>query len=363
MADDKHIMQHIKNGNVKQVKKWLFTGGKKIGKLTTVAWKAGLRGNLKICLLLVRKGAKSKIILPEEIMKCNISKKEMKRKLAGEIKRNIVEACSINDHVHVLKRLKAVNFNQSDLVKSLNSACAHGSCESLEWLIAKLDLKGSEKIKWRFATVCSTGDLDSVIKNHDDHNKQISTEMLAHALNAASQSGKTNIIAWLLQNTDANINMKHHDVLPIIAASSYGHRNAVTFLVHQYADSTQLLKDIEEKKLKDTLLHLIISRDNGWTPLHEACDDGDEDKVDNLLGEITRNRNVSETCSQIDLQDSYGRTPLHLACRNGDLKIVQKFLSVFANTKIVNAWNETPGDEAKYTGNDWLTSHLKPTCK
>ena len=60
--------------------------------------------------------------------------------------------------------------------------------------------------------------------------------------------------------------------------------------------------------------------ENGWTPLHFACDEGHLPIVQYLLTRLLGRADLQTT-------DRDGRTPLHLACRNGHRDVVQYLLT------------------------------------
>ena len=55
---------------------------------------------------------------------------------------------------------------------------------------------------------------------------------------------------------------------------------------------------------------------NGYTPLHAACRNGNVDIVNSLL----------KCNSSVNLCDIYGYTPLHFTCTNGHTDVVQILL-------------------------------------
>ena len=61
---------------------------------------------------------------------------------------------------------------------------------------------------------------------------------------------------------------------------------------------------------------------------HEACKDGDLEKVEILISEAKLKGSI---LSIINAKDSIGRTPLHWASRNGHVKVMELLISYGAD--------------------------------
>ena len=83
-------------------------------------------------------------------------------------------------------------------------------------------------------------------------------------------------------------------------ATHSGHRDVAQLLIDRGADVNKADKD-------------------GWTPLYWACENGDTDVVEQLLG---------VPGIDVNKADWSGRTPLHMACEDGHTAVVEQLLEV-----------------------------------
>lgn len=84
------------------------------------------------------------------------------------------------------------------------------------------------------------------------------------------------------------------------------------------------------------ILELLISRgfslqmltNNGSSPLHEACRNGNSNAVQLILGQLRDADNTTDVLSALESKDKEGNTPLHLACRGGHINVVDTVMTI-----------------------------------
>ncbi|KAF3070112.1 Ankyrin-1 [Trichoderma lentiforme] len=117
----------------------------------------------------------------------------------------------------------------------------------------------------------------------------------------AAGNGQLNVVTYLLQDTEASLDIDSTDSqgqTPLWLAASRGYAPTAEFLVHQHADTT------------------IANEEDGWTPLHCAAQ-LDKREIIKLLSGIEDLR---------DIQDKEGRTALFLAAYAGNKEVVKELL-------------------------------------
>ena len=97
----------------------------------------------------------------------------------------------------------------------------------------------------------------------------------------------------------------------------------------------------QNKKEGAAILKLLVSRgfslqvltNNGSSPLHEACRNGNNDAVQLILGLLrdADNTKTTDLISALELKDREGNTPLHLVCRGGHVNVVNTLMTKCEN--------------------------------
>ena len=92
----------------------------------------------------------------------------------------------------------------------------------------------------------------------------------------------------------------------------------------------------QNKREGAAILDVLVSRgfslrsltNNGSSPLHEACRNGNTDAVQLISGLLNENaESTSHLLSALELKDKDGNTPLHLACRGGHVSVVNTLMT------------------------------------
>lgn len=86
----------------------------------------------------------------------------------------------------------------------------------------------------------------------------------------------------------------------------------------------------------------------GWTALHWAAADGDEELIHTLLAHR----------ANVNVGDSLGKTPLHVAAGEGQLKAVQALVAARANLNAADANGLTPLHHAVRRGDRDVVAYL-----
>ena len=99
--------------------------------------------------------------------------------------------------------------------------------------------------------------------------------------------------------------------------------------------NAQLAKEVVAKSgrrnVQDTLVPVRVLW-GGYTPLHEAAEDGDVSEVKELLSKGT----------EVDAKSNLGYTPLHKAAHGGHLEVVKELLAKGAEVDAKNYFGNTP---------------------
>ena len=202
-------------------------------------------------------------------------------------------------------------------------------------------------------------------------------------LTAACYRGHLNIVQWLVQNTDADVNKADkYGVTPLTVACEYGNIEVVNWLIENtlvdinkkgsgdrsplvsacynaWGNVTQILLveglvnqnvNIIDNR-RNSALHYTIwcNSDNGLTSLHRACLFGLQREVSQLIY-------VND--ASVNVQNNEGDTPLHLACLHGYSDIVEIVMMAGANETIANDNMLTAADLAKRKGHTNLLDLL-----
>ena len=241
------------------------------------------------------------ITRPDLPMKNNTSTYQLESYLKGlqvfPDQRNTSICCDISQPIIVdnhSENFKTFNAHLSQARCKLSAACANDQVDEIEHIVNK------------YTVLCSTisNTLIINIRNEDGE-----TPLIIACITRSS-----NAIRWLLKQSDIDVNAT------------------------------------DEKS--NTALHYVIitNRSGGRTQLHEACENGDFEKVKNMLYVTQRH--------DVNVQDNDGWTPLHLACFTGQEKIVSLLLWAGADVDIRDEDWRTPADVAEIANCDYLIDML-----
>ena len=255
-------------------------------------------------------------------------------------------------------------------------------------------LNDREKIK----VASREGRLDEVIELSAKFSNDV--ELLSETLIESCYSGHLRVVNWLIEHTDADVNYTgvisgfnvvkeetNYSLTPLTAACERGHLLIVKFLVEttrvdvnlpdsgKWKDTPliracyrahvsvakyllRVINNLDVNIADDdgyTALHWAISscRNRGHTPLHEACIEGDDNKVVALVFAIDQVNDYT-----IDTQNNLGYTPLHFACYFGRRNIVITLMIAGADETIVNDDWKTPAKLMVEKGHEELLELL-----
>ena len=336
------IISHIVQGDVMMTGKWLRNFDKNnVAKLAGVLFIAAQCGHVELCRILVQSVHPTKY----DIL-------EMPAALAS--------ACH-HGHLDCVQYLaKMIGFDKMDEMRgTLIASSTHGHDEIVAWLCQAMDLTEKEKNKWILSAACARDDVMEVSRLVF-HIGSDSAETMSHALRVAAYKGCLSVVDWLLRNTAADVGsygvvwQGDGAVTALLAACSQGHLDVANLLAHSSTPSVINLcsKKVREKEIirEDTAIHLVIwCNSKGWTILHDACSDGDIDKLIKL---------VYKRDIDLNAQDNEGYTPLHAACAVGNLDVVRILLSVDADLNLTTDWGHTAEQLANDNGNQRLIDFL-----
>ena len=212
---------------------------------------------------------------------------------------------------------------------------------------------------------------------------QHSIKVLSMTLLLSCKSGHLDLVKWLMENTEANvnyINKKMRWYTPLTAACYNDHLDIVQYLEKTGRVSLSLPNDGDDTALtkaclnssKSVLmyllcevndldvnigdrygnraLHLVVwcSKDN-YSQLHMACHKGDKNEVMRLVYINSHNINVLNNA---------GNTPLHTACERGHSIVVENLMKLGADETITNDRKQTPALLAEKVGHSKLLKLL-----
>jgi len=177
-------------------------------------------------------------------------------------------------------------------------------------------------------------DGDGFAPLHHVENKEIAQLLLAHGakldttgyegrtpLHQAAMRNRNDIVEWLCSK-GANVN----------AVDSDG-RTPLIIAISQSVDNTDAKTRTETIRILLRYGADLSYRDkDGWTLLHHAVRESNEDLIDLLL----------KRGAEINAKDKYGYTPLHWAVTNKDKKMVELLVSRGADVNARNLQGNTP---------------------
>ena len=231
------------------------------------------------------------------------------------------------------------------------------------------------------------GVLEDVVKLSTKFSEDVTT--LSETLVMACRMGHLNVVTWLIENTEADVNYKgnyvetevnhkgKYTMTPLLAACYYGHFSIVKYFLHisrppnvnifdtlgdtplikscfnseivisKYLIQTSIDIDVNIYNNEDnTALHYTVWRNKkDDSPLHKAC------KTNNV-NEVLRQIYVCK--HNINLQNNDGYTPLHLACIYGHRDIVVTLMMAGADEEITSCDFKTAAQVAEMMKHDEL---------
>ena len=240
----------------------------------------------------------------------------------------------------------------------------------------------------RYKAAIRNGQLEDVITLSMKFPALVRDNLLSsEALIETCMNGHLNVVQWLVENTEANINYRGYvnqisaiqeedqpfSFTPLKAACYNGHVDIVKYIVEichanvnlldkggftplsmachrvQFSVAKYLINEVNDldinfanKKKRNVALHYTIwCNKQSRTPLHEACQKRDVNKVLELVNIKGRDVNA---------QDNSGYTPLHTACYNGFGNIVEILMLEGADETITNDHTKTPAQVAEAKG-------------
>jgi len=152
-------------------------------------------------------------------------------------------------------------------------------------------------------------------------------------LHKACMNGQLDVERYLLTYHGANLEAADNNEgkTPLLEACWCGHLAVVQELVARGAN-------------------LEATDNDGWTPLHCACNWGQHDVAQFLL--------VSCGGANLEATDDDGMTPLHLACYQENLAVVQELVARGADLFVTAANGETAFDVAYEYGETYVVDYL-----
>jgi len=90
------------------------------------------------------------------------------------------------------------------------------------------------------------------------------------------------------------------------------------------------------------LMDLNVQDNDGNTPLHIACENGNIDIAKALLTALGNLESMD-----LNIQNNDGNTPLHKACENGNIDVAKALLTAGANQNVENKEKKKPFQVAK----------------
>ena len=228
------------------------------------------------------------------------------------------------------------------------------------------EISGDRK---KFIDAAQSGRLEEVIKLSSKFSDDV--KVLSEALMWSCRWGHLDVMKWLREHTEADVNYNKEMLTPLTAACYNDHLDIVKYLVETcHADvnlpdsdgytsltkaclcvnmsvSMYLLCEVSDLNVNiaysdgNTALHLAVwcSKGYGNTQLHEAC---------GYIGDVTEVlRLVYVRGHKINVQDNNGNTPLYCACYNGHSDIVETLMLEGADETITNDRGMIPAQVAE----------------
>ncbi|CAK4633492.1 hypothetical protein LEN26_000236 [Aphanomyces euteiches] len=172
-----------------------------------------------------------------------------------------------------------------------------------------------------------------------------------NALHSASWWGQAEVVRFLMQYCD--INQKTNAGNTALDLALERRRKEVVMILQEKEeshftlfDSVRLGRiDLVRKVAKTSAIHSLD--ESGWSALHVACANNQDEVVEFLLGHI-----------DVNLQTKEGATPLYVAAGNGHLKIVIQLIGHKANVALSHHSGWSPLHIASSKGHVDTVAHL-----
>ena len=253
----------------------------------------------------------------------------------------------------------------------------------------------SSSVRERLKAAARHGQLDDCFELLKKSPKLNKKKLMSKVLIETCKKGHIKLVQWLVKNTRAHINYigiirDESEILkqdhtfsftPLTTACFNNYLKVVQYLVEiqlaevnlldkggftplkmachraSYSVSSYLLNavndldiNIANSKKQNTALHYAIwCNKPSRTPLHEACEQRDANKVREL---------TYSNFYIINVQDNSGFTPLHTACYYGFEDIVEILMVAGADETITNDHRRTPAQLATDMGHTELLKSL-----
>ena len=165
--------------------------------------------------------------------------------------------------------------------------------------------------------------------------------------------GNTDVVKYLVKK-GANINIgDEYNITPFHNICKYGHEDLFDYFVEKLGvnfDDTRSINfacSNNQVNIVKKLLNLGVKIDgsvgHGYQAIHHACyGGGNPDNSVEIVDHLILHG------ADLNVQNEQGETPLHLAVSAGNLKIIEKLLSMSADTTLVNLERKTALESLYY---------------
>lgn len=147
-------------------------------------------------------------------------------------------------------------------------------------------------------------------------------------LHYACRQGYINIVRYLLNEKNANVNRQVDSITPLMEACCYDKKNN-----EEHQDTVDIVKLLIQKKCV-----INISDKYGMTPLMYACKYGLHNVIEILLKNFV----------SLEAKDNYSYTALHYAVENNHPKCVKLLIDANINIECVNYYGFTARQIAEF---------------
>ncbi len=152
------------------------------------------------------------------------------------------------------------------------------------------------------------------------------------------------VVLWMLENSAIRYNVRLLARILLYCA----HNNVQWEIVKWILEHTDV--DVNYDENGNTALHYVTWNNQcDKTTLHEACINGDREELERLVFDREDNVNI---------QDNNGYTPLHWACNGGHTEIVRFLVIAGADDSVTDDNGDTAEQLAVKTGRKVLLKYL-----